>query len=159
VKRSAFFASKKISQILLYHRYLHHHDAVKSWNWRLNSRQTAEQVFFITVPGTRGISPPNVCTEETQLLGIYAMLTYILITFPRNVYQSNVFSENSLVGVNVLPSLGGLEIILQPPCLCSLHTPRPKGIIQESLLLQPSQLFTKNQDLFWLRNVPDYLKW
>jgi len=50
-----------------------------------------------------------VCAEETQLLGIYAMLTYILITFPRNAYRSNGFSENSLVGVNVLPSLGGLE--------------------------------------------------
>ena len=52
-------------------------------------------------PGTQGISPPNVCTEETQLLGIYAMLTYILITFPRNVYHSNAFSENSLIYGNV----------------------------------------------------------
>jgi len=82
-------------------------DAVKSTNWRLSSRKTIKQVFFIT--------------EETQLLGIYAMLTYILITFPRNAYYSNSFSKNSLVGVNVLPSLGGLEIILQPPYLCSLQ--------------------------------------
>jgi len=76
-------------------------DAVKSRNWRLNSRQTIKQVFFIAAPGTRGISPPNVCTEETQLLGIYAMLTYIFITFPRNVYHSNGFSENSLIYGNV----------------------------------------------------------
>ena len=53
-----------------------------------------------------------------------------------------------------LASLGrGLQIILQPPYLCSLHTcsPKaqaPKGIIQESLVLQPSELFTKYQDLF-----------
>ena len=57
-------------------------------------------------PGTRGISPPNVRTEETQLLGIYATLTYILITFPRNAYHNNGFS---LVGFNVLPSLGVLR--------------------------------------------------
>jgi len=43
-----------------------------------------------------------------------------------------------------LASLGrSLQIILQPPYLCSLHTcsPKaqtPKGIIQESLVLQPS---------------------
>jgi len=47
-------------------------DAVKSRNWRLNSQQTIKQVFFITALGTQGISPPNVCTEETQLLDIYA---------------------------------------------------------------------------------------
>jgi len=65
-----------------------------------------------------------------------------------------------------LASLGdrqGFQIILQPPYLCSLHTcsPKaqpPKGIIQESLVLQPSQLFTKNQDLFWLCNDSDHLK-
>jgi len=78
-----------------------HCDAVKSRNWRLNSRQTIKQVFFIAAPGTRGISPPNVCTEETQLVGIYAMLTYILITFARNAYHSNGFSENSLIYCNV----------------------------------------------------------
>ena len=48
------------------------------------------------------------------------MLTYILITFPINAYHSNVFSENSLIGVS-------LEIILQPPYLCSLHTCSPKA--------------------------------
>jgi len=103
-------------------------------------------------PGTRGISPPNVCTKETQLLGIYAMLTYILITFPRNAYHINGFPENSYGNVLhacLLVSLGDggdLQIILQPPYLCSLHTcsPKAKGIIQESLILQPSQLFTKN---------------
>jgi len=47
----------------------------------------------------------------------------------------------------------GIQIILQPPYLCSLHTcsPKaqaPKGIIQESLVLQPSELLTKIQDLF-----------
>jgi len=100
------------------------------------------------------------CTKETQLLGIYAMLTYILITFARNAYHSNGFSENSLIYSNVRRTcfLGVsrrvLQIILQPPYLCSLHTcsPKaqaPKGVIQESLVLQPSQLFTKNQDLFW----------
>jgi len=111
-------------------------DAVKSRSWRLSSRQTIKQVFFIAAPGTRGISPPNLCTEETQLLGIYVMLTYILITFQRNAYHRR-----------------GPQIILQPPYLCSLHTCSPKAqapkrIIQESLVLQPSQLFTKNQDLF-----------
>jgi len=50
-------------------------------------------------PGTQRISPPNVCTERTHLLGIYAMLTYTLITFARNAYHS--FSENSLVYGNV----------------------------------------------------------
>ena len=57
---------------------------------------------------------------------------------------------------------GGLQIILQPPYLCSLHpcSPKaqaPKGMIQESLVLQPSQLFTKSQDLFlttWSDNIP-----
>jgi len=58
---------------------------------------------------------------------------------------------------------GGLQIILQPPYLCSLHTCSPKaqapnGIIQEALVLQPSQLFTKSQDLFWLCNDSDHLK-
>jgi len=62
-----------------------------------------------------------------------------------------------------LASLGrGLQIILQPPYLCSLHTcsPKaqaPKGVIQESLVLQPSQLFTKNEDLFLITsndNIP-----
>jgi len=73
---------------------MHHwNDAVKSRNWRLDSRKTIKQVFFITALGTRGISPPKVCTEETQLLGIYAMLTYIFITFPRNVYRGNGFSR------------------------------------------------------------------
>jgi len=121
------------------------------------------------VPGTRGISPPNVCTEETQLLGIYAMLTHIFITFARNAYRSNGFFENSLIYGNVHRtclfgvSWRGLQIILQPPYLCSLHTcsPKvqaPKGIIQESLVLQLSQLFTKNQDLFWLCNDSDHLK-
>jgi len=57
----------------------------------------------------------------------------------------------------------GLQIILQPPYPCSLYTCSPKaqppnGIIQESLILQPSQLFTKNQDLFWLCNNFDHLK-
>ena len=112
-------------------------------------------------PGTRGISPPNMITEETQLLGIYAVLTYIFITFPRNAYQSNgFFSDNSLVGVNSI--LGGLELILQPPYLCSFQTyspkAQPKGIFQESLILQPSQIFTKNQDLLRLCKESDHLK-
>jgi len=42
---------------------------------------TVEQVSFIMVPGTRSISPPNVHTKKTQLLGIYAVLAYILIRF------------------------------------------------------------------------------
>jgi len=52
--------------------------------------------------GTQGISPPNVCTKETLLLGIYAMLTHILITFLRNANLSNVFPDNSSVYGNVL---------------------------------------------------------
>jgi len=77
------------------------------------------------------------------------MLMYTFITFARNAYRS--FTENSLVYGNVLrpcllASLGdrrGLQVILQPPHLCSLHTcsPKaqaPKGIIQESLVLQLS---------------------
>ena len=55
-------------------------------------------------------------------------------------------------------------VILQPPYLCNLHIcfPKaqpPKGITQESLILQPSQLFTKNQDLLWLCSDSDNLKW
>jgi len=50
-------------------------------------------------PGTRGISPPNVCTKRTHLLGIYAMLTYTFITFARNAYHS--FTKNSLAYGNV----------------------------------------------------------
>jgi len=100
------------------------------------------------------------------------MLTYTFITFPRNAYHS--FSENSLVyGNDVLHACllaflsdrdpRGLQIILQPPYLCSLRicSPKaqpPKGIIQESLILQLSQLFTKNQDLLWLCNYSDHLK-
>ena len=47
----------------------------------------------------------------------------------------------------------GLQITLQPPYLCSLHncSPKaqaPKGIIKETVVLQQSKLFTKNQDLF-----------
>jgi len=61
-----------------------------------------KQVSLITAPGTRGISAPNVCVEKTQLLGIYAMLMYILIIFLRNAcHIQNVF-ENSLAYVNVL---------------------------------------------------------
>jgi len=112
-------------------------------------------------PGTRGISPPNLCPEETPLLGIYAMLIYILITFPRNAYHSTGFSNNSLVCVNVLQSLGVLRsscsLLISVACIPVL--PKPKGIIWESLILQPSQLFTKNQDLFWLCNASDHLKW
>ena len=136
-------------------------DVVKSRSWRLTSWQTIKQVLFILAPGTRGISPPDMCPEETQLLGFYAMLIYIFITFPRNAYHSNGFSENSLVCVNVLQSLG----VLRSSCsllisvVCILVLPRPKGIIQESLILKPSQLFTKNQDLFWLCNDSDHLKW
>ena len=54
-----------------------------------------------------------------------------------------------------LASLGrGLQIILQPPYLCSLHTcsPQaqvPKGIIQESLVLQPSQYSQRTKTCFW----------
>ena len=88
------------------------------------------------------------------------MLTYILITFPRNVYHSNGFSENSLIYGNVHRtclfgvSLRGLHIVLQPPHLCSLHTcsPKaqtPKGIIQESLVLQPSQYSQRTKTCFW----------
>jgi len=45
-----------------------------------------------------------------------------------------------------------LMVTLSPPYLCSLRicSPKaklPKGIVLESLLLQPSQLFTKNQEL------------
>jgi len=89
-----------------------------------------------------------VCTKKTHLLCIYARLTYIFITFARKAYHS--FSENSLIYGNVrrrcLVSLGGrrgLQIVLQPPYLCSLHPCSPKaqppeGIIQESLILQLS---------------------
>jgi len=77
----------------------HVSDAVKSWNWRLNSRQTIKQVFFIMAPGTRGISPPKVCTERTHLLGIHAMLMYTFIIFARNAYHS--FTKNSLLYGNV----------------------------------------------------------
>jgi len=59
----------------------------------------------------------------------------------------------SIAHVCLAPLGRGLQIILQPPYLCSLHTcsPKaqaPKGIIQESLVLQTSELFTKIQDLF-----------
>ena len=52
--------------------------------------------------------------EKTQLLGIYAMLTYIFVTFPRNAYHVHGFSENSLAYVNVLHAcllvtLGGCQ--------------------------------------------------
>jgi len=57
-----------------------------------------KQGFFITAPGTRGIPPPNICTERTHLLGIYAMLTYTFITFARNAYH---ITENSLAYGNV----------------------------------------------------------
>jgi len=49
----------------------------------------------------RGWLRPNVHTEKTQLLGIYAMLTYIFITFPKNACHIHGSSENSLVYVNV----------------------------------------------------------
>ena len=75
-------------------------DALRSRSWRLNSQKTIKQVFFITAPGTRGISPPNVCAKRTHLLVIYATLTYTFTTFPRNAYHS--FTENSLVYGNVL---------------------------------------------------------
>jgi len=73
----------------------------------------------------------------------------IVMAFPR-IHSYMVMSMAHVC----LASLGrGLQIILQPPYLCSLHTcsPKaqaPKGIIQESLVLQPSKLFTKYQDLF-----------
>jgi len=44
-------------------------DAVKSWNWRLNSQKTIKQVFFITVPGTWGISPPNMRAKHPVISG------------------------------------------------------------------------------------------
>jgi len=44
-------------------------DAVKSQNWRLSSRQTIKQVFFITAPGTWGISPPNVRAKHPVISG------------------------------------------------------------------------------------------
>jgi len=50
-------------------------------------------------PGARGISPPNMCTKRTRLLGIYAVLKYTFITLERNAYHS--FTENSLVYGNV----------------------------------------------------------
>ena len=43
--------------------------------------------------------------------------------------------------------------------VCIPVLPRPKGIIPETLISQPSQLFTKNQDLFWLCNDSDHLTW
>ena len=44
-------------------------DAMKNQGWRLNSWQTIKQGFFITEPGTRGISPPNMCTKHTVISG------------------------------------------------------------------------------------------
>jgi len=50
----------------------------------------------------QGIAPPkNVHIEKTQLLGIYAVSTYIFITFLKNAYHIHGFSENSLAYVNV----------------------------------------------------------
>jgi len=70
---------------------------------------TVKLLSFITALGTKGISPPNVHAEKIKLLGIYAMLTYIFIIFPRNIYHINGFwrhslavMENSLAYVNVL---------------------------------------------------------
>ena len=40
--------------------------------------------------------------QKTQLLSIYAVLTYIFITFLRNACHIYVFCENSLAYVNVL---------------------------------------------------------
>ena len=40
-------------------------------------------------------------TKKTQLLGVYAMLTYIFITFPINARHIHGSSENSLAYVNV----------------------------------------------------------
>jgi len=45
---------------------------------------------------------PNVCTQKTPLLGIYAMLTYIFITFQKNACHIHGFSDNSLSYVNIL---------------------------------------------------------
>ena len=74
-----------------------------------------------------GISPPNMCTEETQLVSIYAVLTYILITFPRNAYHSTGFSKNSLVDDNVLQSLGVLRsscsLLISVVCIPALPKP------------------------------------
>jgi len=87
--------------------------------------------------GTWGISPPKVCTKETQLLGICAMLTYILITFPRNVYHSNGFSDNSLVCINVLRLLGVLRsccsLLISVVCIPVLPRPSLKGLFRSLL--------------------------
>ena len=95
------------------------------------------------------------------------MLTYTFITFPRNAYCS--FTENSLVYSNVLRAcllaslvIGGIFRLSCSPLINVVCIPvlaRPKGIIPESLISQLSQLFTKNQDLFWLCNDSDHLKW
>jgi len=42
--------------------------------------------------------------NKTQLLGIYAMLTQVFITFLKNAYHIHDFCENSLACVNVLHS-------------------------------------------------------
>jgi len=44
-------------------------DAVKSWSGRLNSQRAIKQIFFVVVLGTRGISPPNVCTKHPVISG------------------------------------------------------------------------------------------
>jgi len=44
-------------------------DAMKSWRWRLNSRKAIKQIFFITAPGTWGISPPNVHAKHGIISG------------------------------------------------------------------------------------------
>ena len=117
------------------------------------------------MPGIPGISPPNVCTKQTQLLGIYAMLIYIWITFPRNAYYSNDFSENSLVYGNVLQSLGVLRSSCSPlisvVCISVLPRPSLKGVFR-SLLFYNVPIIHRAKTCFggavilttWSDNIP-----
>ena len=44
-------------------------DAVKSQSWRLNSQKAIKQIFFITAPGTWGISSANVHAKHLVISG------------------------------------------------------------------------------------------